>query len=393
MENKKNHKPLFTTFKRENLKLSTSLLIRAGALIGSLLIAMIVASIIVGKDIGTLLSDLIKGTTQQPWRLALDTFILLGFGISIVPVFKMKYWNMGANGQVLMGALVAAVIMFKNPELGMKSNSLLLVIMLISSIVVSIVWAVIPAIFKVIFNTNETLFTLMMNYIASTIVIAVNYALANGKKESPGIINQGYKIGKTGHPGWLPTIVDKYFLPCLFILIITVIIYFYINKTKHGYEVTVLGDSFNTAKYVGMKTGKIIIRTLILSGAITGVIGFLYVAAINHSLSGTTGGSLGFTGVLVAWLSSFNPITMAGVSLLLSFLTLGTSNITSKYRLGSNNLSNIVIGIIFFAILISEFFIRYRLKINIDFKKIWNNIKNFFNRIFKKKESVNKEGK
>ena len=254
--------------------------------------------------------------------------------------------------------------MFELKEFGLKSgfnNFLLIVILLLASVAASIIWAVIPAIFKAFFGTNETLFTLMMNYIASALVAYVNYALAKGAKESPGVINLDTQTG------WLPIVIDEYFIAIVVIVLVTVFISIYMSKTKHGYEAIVLGDSINTARYVGMDTKKIMIRTLILSGSICGIIGFLFTTAINHSVNAETCGSLGFTAVLIAWLSNFNPIVMALVSFGLAFLTLGTSKVSAIFQLGSNNLSSVLIGLIFFAVLISEFFIRYKVKIN--FKK------------------------
>ena len=128
-----------------------------------------------------------------------------------------------------------------------------------------------------------------------------------------------------------------------------------------------------------MNTKWIIIRTLIVSGIICGIIGFIYSSAINHSIDPNTCGSLGFTAVLVAWLSNFSPIIIAGISLVLSFLTLGTSKVSSTYRLGNNDLSNVIIGLIFFAILICEFFIRFKLKFNEE-----NNIYKAISKMFKK---------
>ena len=133
---------------------------------------------------------------------------------------------MGANGQVLMGALVSIVLMFYLNDFAAKSsmnNVLLIILMLLSSIIVSVIWAVIPAIFKVFFNTNETLFTLMMNYIAAGLVSYINYVLAQGKKESPGIINSATESG------WMPTIINTYFLPIVIILVLTALIYFYMK--------------------------------------------------------------------------------------------------------------------------------------------------------------------
>ena len=136
------------------------------------------------------------------------------------------------------------------------------------------------------------------------------------------------------------------------------------NKTKHGYEITVLGDSPKTALYVGMKNKRIIIRTLILSGIICGIIGFLYVSCKDHMASDSTGGTLGFTGVLVGWLSNFNTITMTIVSIALTFITIGAEKVCSVFNVGNSYISSIIVGIIFFSVLVSEFFIRYRLVFN-----------------------------
>ena len=381
-EDKKVRTPLFSIVKRDDLSKTKAIIIRIATFVGTFFLAMLICFFIIKENYFEIIGTLFKGATVVskgkilPWRLLMDTALLLAFSIAIVAPFKMKYWNMGANGQVLVGALSAIVVMFYMEDFAMKSsfnNFLVIALMLLVSIIASIIWAVIPAIFKVFFNTNETLFTLMMNYVASGLVGYVNYQLAQGKKESPGIINAD------SNAGWLPQVVDKYFLPILIIIIITVVIYFYIKKTKHGYEISVVGDSINTAKYVGMNTKLIIIRTLIVSGIICGIIGFIYSSAINHSIDPNTCGSLGFTAVLVAWLSNFSPIIIAGISLVLSFLTLGTSKVSSTYRLGNNDLSNVIIGLIFFAILICEFFIRFKLKFNEE-----NNMYKAISKMFKK---------
>ena len=367
VEDKKVNTPLFSVVKRDDLPKYKAIIIRIATFVITFFLAMLICYFVIKEDYFEIIGTLFEGATVVsrgkvlPWRLLMDAALLLAFAIAIVAPFKMKYWNMGANGQVLVGALAAIVIMFYMEDFAMKSsanNVLVILLMLIASIVASVIWAVIPAIFKVFFNTNETLFTLMMNYVASGLVGYVNYQLAQGKKESPGIINADSEAG------WFPVAIDKYFLPILIIIVITVIIYFYIKKTKHGYEISVVGDSINTAKYVGMDTKWIIIRTLIVSGLICGIIGFIYSSAINHSIDPNTCGSLGFTAVLVAWLSNFSPIIIAGISFLLAFLTLGTSKVSSTYRLGNNDLSNVIIGLIFFAILICEFFIRFKLKFN-----------------------------
>ena len=383
VEDRKVRTPLFSIVKRDDLPKYKAIIIRIATFIATFFFAMLICFFVIKENYFEIIGTLFKGATVVskgkilPWRLLMDTALLLAFAIAIVAPFKMKYWNMGANGQVLVGALAAIVVMFFMEDFAVKStfnNVIVIILMLLASILASVFWAVIPAIFKVFFKTNETLFTLMMNYVASGLVGYVNYVLAQGKKESPGIVNADSQAG------WFPVIVDKYFLPIIIILLITVVIYFYIKKTKHGYEINVVGDSINTAKYVGMNTKKIIIRTLIVSGIICGIIGFIYSSAINHSIDPNTCGSLGFTAVLVAWLSNFSPIIIAGISFVLSFLTLGTSKVSSTYRLGNNDLSNVIIGLIFFAILICEFFIRFKLKFNQE-----NNMYKAIKKLFSKK--------
>ena len=380
MKKNNEHSPLFTVFKRSDMPKWKAILIRVGAVFGVFVLTLLMASAVVHDNPFNVLQTLFKGAFISPWVLIYDSCVLLGFGVAIVPAFKMKFWNMGANGQVLASCLAAILIMFYYGE--KMENVPLILLMFVCAIVAGCVWAVVPALCKAFFNTNETLFTLMMNYIAVALVGYFNFVMAKGKKETPGIINQLSK------KGWivlksLPIEMRNYIVLIIFVLIITVLVYIYIAKTKHGYEITVLGDSVKTAKYVGMNTKWITIRTLFVSGIICGCIGFLFAASVHHSVTVNLCGSLGFTGVLIAWLSNFNPLVMAGISFFLAFLTNGTSKISSMYRLGSNDLSSVMIGLIFFAILVSEFFIRYVLKINKD--------NNLVSKLFKKKENKEKE--
>ena len=189
VQNNKIHEPLFRVFKRKDMSKGKAMLIRGGAALGAIIISMFLAAIIIKKNPVEIFGTMVSGAFTLPWRLIYDGIILLGFGIAIVPAFRMRFWNMGANGQVLIGCLAAALIMFYYGD-KIKSNFVLIMIMLICSLTASILWAVIPAIFKAFFGTNETLFTLMMNYIAMGLVAYCNFVMAKGKKETPGIINQ-----------------------------------------------------------------------------------------------------------------------------------------------------------------------------------------------------------
>ncbi len=350
------HEPLFKVFKRENVSKKQSYLIKGIAIASSIIISVLLVSIVIKKNPFLVIGKIFEGVLIDPLRFIESSAFLLAFGVAIIAPFKMKYWNMGAMGSVMVSALASYVLInvFKDwVDRNGGSNGLLLLMMFGASILAGVLWSVIPALFKAFFGTNETLFTLMMNYIASALTLYVNYIMAKEQKLNPGIVSF--------NAGYFPTVLFTQFIPILTITLITVFMAIYISKTKHGYEISVLGDSPKTALYVGMKNKMIIIRTLILSGVICGIIGFLYVSCKDHMASDSTGGTLGFTGVLVGWLSNFNPITMAITSLFLTFLTIGSEKVCSVFNVGNSYISSIVVGIIFFAILTSEFFIRYKL--------------------------------
>ena len=194
---------------------------------------------------------------------------LLCIAVALAPAFKMKFWNIGAEGQVLMGALSTAIVMVNFSTL---STPLLFTIMIVSSVVMGAIWGLIPAIFKAKWNVNETLFTLMMNYVAMQLV-DYYYNIWKGSKASLGMLNPGTKAG------YLPEYNgSSNSIIVTVVLIITVLMYIYLKKTKHGYEIAVVGESENTARYAGIDVKKVIIRTMLISGAVCGICGFLTVS-------------------------------------------------------------------------------------------------------------------
>ncbi|MBE7036774.1 MAG: ABC transporter permease, partial [Ruminococcaceae bacterium] len=211
------------------------------------------------------------------------------------------------------------------------------------------------AYFKTRFNSNETLFTLMMNYIA--IQIVAYFTLEWSMPKGSG----------TPRPlefGQLPALFgQKYLINILFVVVITVIMYIYLKYSKQGYEISVVGESENTAKYIGINVKKVILRTMAISGAVCGIAGFLLVAGTDHSLKSDTAGGRGFTAIMVSWLGKFNPLFMILTSLLIVFLQKGASKISEVYQLNPS-FSDIITGIIIFFIIGSEFFINYKIKLN-----------------------------
>ena len=275
---------------------------------------------------------------------------------------------------MLIGALGATICM--KFMAGKIPNVLLIFMCLAFSIVFAIVWAVIPAIFKAFFKTNETLFTLMMNYLASGLIAYFIFVWVPSGSAVLGVINPDT------HEGWLPKLFGQdYILNIIIVAVVTVVVFIYLKYSKHGYELTVVGESQNTARYVGINVKKTIIRTLILSGALCGLVGFLLVNGTSHTLNSELVGGRGFTGILVAWLGHFNPFEMAFTAFLVSFITLGGSYASDIFMFG-NAYSKVLIGIFFFVFIASEFFLKYKINFSVEAQAFLKKVGNFFAKIF-----------
>lgn len=302
------------------------------------------------------------GTVRKTWVTFQNLAVLLGISLAVTPAFKMRFWNIGAEGQVLIGCLATAACMIC---LGDKlPNGLLILIMIVAAIAAGALWGFLPAFFKARWNTNETLFTLMMNYIATQLaayyIIVWEVPKGAGKI---GIINQNTNAG------WLPQIAGKqYLLTILVVAVLTVLTYIYLKYSKHGYEIAVVGESQRTASYAGIKVERVIIRTMVLSGAMCGLMGLLLTAGTDHTLTTTIVGGRGFTAVMVSWMAKFNPIMMIFTSLLLVVLSRGASEISSVFGL-NHSFADILTGIILFFIIGSEFFINYKVSLRKAGKK------------------------
>lgn len=358
-KSQKVHEPHFHVVRRSGIPWWKAWLIRIIAVLIALAFCGVLTIFLTGENPLGVYATMFKGafgTSRRIWGLFQDLAMLLCVSLAVTPAFKMKFWNIGAEGQTLVGGLAAAMCML---FLGDKlPTALLMLVIIVTSILAGVVWALIPAFFKAKWDTNETLFTLMMNYIAMQIVSYFTYTNASPKGSGQiGIINSD-----TG-AGWLPVIGGKnYLLNILIVLAITVGMYIYLKYSKHGYEISVVGESRNTANYIGINVKKVIIRTMAVSGAICGIAGFLLVSGTGHTIAQNTVDGRGFTAIMVAWLAKFNPIYMILTSFILVFLEKGSMEISSKYMLNSS-FSEIITGIIIFFIIGSEFFINYSIKV------------------------------
>ncbi len=356
--NEKKKEPFFHIVKRDALPWYKSIGIRAGAIVLALILCAVVTTITTGTNPIQVYKSIFIGafgTSRKTWITFQNIAILLLISLALTPAFKMRFWNIGGEGQVLIGGLAAAACMICLDD--KLPNALVMVCMVIASIAAGAVWGFIPAFFKAKWNTNETLSTLMLNYIATQLVafFIIVWEVPKGSGKI-GIINQDSNIG------WLPQIFgSKYLLSILVAVVITVFMYIYLNYSKQGYEISVVGESENTAKYVGIKVEKVIIRTMLLSGAVCGLVGLLLVGGINHTITTTIAGGQGFTAVLVSWMSKFNPLTMIFSSFLIVFMNRGASEISTNFGL-NHSYSDILTGIILFFIIGCEFFITYKIQ-------------------------------
>lgn len=344
--------PLIRLAKREDMAKSKIWMIRLLAFLFALVLGGLVF-VIAGANPITAYSTMIAGSLgkvtgiRQVVKVAVP---LLGTALALAPCFAMRYWNIGAEGQITMGAMMATFFALK--MVNTMPSPVLLIVMGISAAAMGAIWAGIPAFFKARWGTNETLFTLMMNYIAIGIV---------------GWLQGGPWEGKPGSQ-IIPMFDERAVLPKVFgvhigwiiVLILTVLMYIYMTKTKHGYEIAVLGESENTARYAGMDVRKVMIRTACLSGGIAGLVGFMICSGADQTLFQGVAGGVGFTAITVTWLAQLNPFAMIAISLLLAILSKGASTIQTTLGVPAS-ISDIITGIILLCMLGCEFFINYKM--------------------------------
>ena len=339
---------LFHISKRDALPWYQRVLIRGGAILLALIVCALVTMLLTGENPISIYGTIFYGafgTARKSWVTFQNLAVLLGISLAVTPAFKMRFWNIGAEGQVLIGCLATAACMI---VLGDKlPNGVLILVMLAAALAAGALWGFLPSFFKAKWNTNETLFIWEVPKGAGKI----------------GIINQNSEAG------WLPVIGGKqYLLTILVVAVMTILMYIYLTYSKHGYEIAVVGESQRTASYAGIKVERVIIRTMVLSSAVCGLMGLLLTAGTDHTLTTTIVGGRGFTAVMVSWLAKFNPIVMVFTSLLLVVLSRGASEISSVFSL-NHSFADILTGIILFFIIGSEFFLTYKVSLRTSKKE------------------------
>lgn len=354
--------PLVRLAKRDDLSGAKKWAIRLVAIVLALVVGSLFIAVL-GHNPIAVYHDIITGSLGGPSTAKVTVRVaipLLGAALAIAPAFKMKFWNIGAEGQIMVGGIAATY--FALYWYDKLPKPALLIVMAVASILAGGIWGLVPAFCKARWGTNETLFTLMLNYIA----IGIEAYLQNGPWKDPSgtgfpiiaMFDQKARLPKVGgvHIGWI------------IVLALTVGMFIYMKYSKHGYEISVVGESERTARYVGIKVGKVIVRTMLLSGALCGIAGVLLVSGTDHTITTTIAGGQGFTAVMVSWLAKFNPLGMIFTSFLLVFLDRGAGEISTVFGL-NQSFADILSGIIIFFIIGCEFFITYRLSFRKPAKK------------------------
>lgn len=346
--------PFVRIVKRAGISQKKAWLIRLSAILLALITGGLLI-LVLGHNPFAVYREMIMGSLSNKTALVATAKIgipLLGAALAITPAFKMKFWNIGAEGQILAGAIAAsyfALFQYQN-----MSRPILLLVMCAAAILAGGFWAAVPAIFKAKWGTNETLFTLMLNYIILSIVTY----LRTGPWKNPS--SSGFpKIAMFDASARLPNVFGVN-IGWIIVLVLAILMYIYLKYTQQGYEIAVVGESEHTARYVGMNVPKVIIRTVFLSGAIAGLVGFLIVSGSSYTLTDNTAGGYGFTAITVAWLAKLNPFAMIVISIFLAVLKKGSNNIQTQFQIPASA-SEVLTGMILFFMLGCEFFINYRL--------------------------------
>ncbi len=346
--------------KRNELSLYQKITVKFTAILMAL-VALAIVLWVLGHNPITVYIELVKGSLGSLYRVKETINVVIPLtmtALGVLLAFKMKFWNIGAEGQIVMGAVAGSYVALFHSDL---PRPILLLVMSLVAMIAGGLWAFIPGYFKVKYNSNETLFTLMMNYLAIQLVVFLQFSLWKDPKgfgfakiaqfDANAIFPSVFGV----HIGWIIT------------LALVGIIYVLINHTKLGYEIAVVGTSQNTAKYAGMDVRATILKTIFLSGAVAGLVGIFQASAINGTLSVQVGGGYGFTAIIIAWLSGMSPIVIPFTAFFFAILTQGSSYIQTVFQI-PQAVAEIMQAVILLFALGSEFFVAYRVNW-VGFKK------------------------
>lgn len=331
-------------------------------LLTAIILALVTAGLfilILGLNPIQVYSALIKGAFGSTYRIQQTIvkaipLIIASLGIAIA--FRMKFWNIGAEGQIAVGALFASYLAL---NYGDAPRLLLLLAMLGVGFIGGSLWGLIPAFFKARWGTNEVIVTLMMNYIALKWITYLQY----GPWKDPA--SKGFpKIANFTENAILPKLMGVH-IGWIIALILTIIIYIFMNYSKKGFETAVLGESVNTARYAGINISRTILLSMLLSGGICGLAGMIQASAVSNTLSVEISGGVGYTAIITAWLAALKPPWIIVVSVLFAALVQGSSFVQTAFGISAAS-ALVIQALILFFVLGSDFFTKYKIAFSLE---------------------------
>lgn len=343
--------PLVRIIKKKELGVQKAMLLRLAAFIFAIIAGGIFIAAI-GENPFAVYRDMVRGcfrssiSIQSTVKIAVP-LLITSLGVTLA--FKMKFWNIGAEGQFIMGAIFASYFALFHSD---WPHAILIIVSLIAGAIGGGLWALITAFFKVKWGTNETLLTLMFNYIALYII---DY-LEKGPWRDPEA--RGFPKIATFDKN---AMIDEVFGVqggWIIAVLLVVIIAVFLKYTKRGYEISVVGESQPTARYAGINVKAVVLSTMFLSGAVCGIGGMVQALGTTGTLSTGVASGVGFTAIIVSWLGQLNPFIITLVTAFFSILEKGSQVVQSTYGI-STYAADVLQGIILFFILACEFFVRY----------------------------------
>ncbi len=338
----------------------------AATSVGSVVIAFIISGIIL-KIIGgqpLVVAKFFFEATFGSWPVFSDTMVkatpLIMVGLACTIAFKMKLWNIGAEGQFYIGAFAASLVVlvpFVSPE---TPRFIVIIMMVIMGMLGGAIWGFIPGYLKARFQVNEIITTLMLNYIA---ILWNNFWIFDKWSDA------GFQFTPVFEKNaWLPRLADyardfsgfsgiTLHFGLVLAIIATVVVWWVLERSRWGYEIKLTGDNPEAARYAGINIVRNVVLVMMFSGALAGLAGMAEVTGVVHRLQERISPGYGFTGIIVAWLAKLNPFTVILVSILFGAL------IVAGREIQPSGLSNLLQGIVLFMVISSDVLLRYKVRL------------------------------
>lgn len=285
---------------------------------------------------------------------------LIFVGLACTVAFKMKLWNIGAEGQFYIGAWLATTVIMVPIVPETTPKILVLALMMIFGMIGGAIWGFVPGLLKARFGVNEIITTLMLNYIA---ISWNNYWIFDRWSDA------GFQMTPTfDKTAWLPRLADyareirafsgiTLHLGFVLALLCTILIWWVLQRSRWGYEIKMIGDNPEAARYAGINIMRNVILVMMLSGALAGLAGTVEITGVVHRLQEKISPGYGFTGIIVAWLAKLNPVAVILVSILFGAL------IVAGREIQPSGMSQMLQGFILFMVISSDVLLRYKVSI------------------------------